>query len=120
RATGRPSVLAVCDTGNSAPWLWAPGIAQLWRTTPDVTDDWPSVEGIVRRSLPLAAHSGPGGWNDPDMLEIGNGGLSPEEQRTQFAVWSLLAAPLLAGTDVAHASPETLALLGDRDLVALD
>jgi alpha-galactosidase len=137
RATGRPMVFAICDKGNSAPWLWAPGTAQVWRTTHDVADDWASVADIIRLDVGVARWSGrpPGaGWNDPDMLEVGNGtgsgavtgdgtvdvGLTPTEQATQMAVWSMLAAPLLAGTDVAHATPATLALLGNRGLVAID
>jgi alpha-galactosidase len=141
RATGRPMVLAVCDKGNSAPWLWAPGVAQLWRTTHDVADDWASVADIVRLDVAVAGRTGPppgAGWNDPDMLEVGNGpgpdggpgavtgdgtvdvGLTPAEQASQMAVWSMLAAPLLAGTDLARATPDTLALLGDRALVAID
>jgi alpha-galactosidase len=141
RATGRPMVFAVCDKGDSAPWLWAPGVAQVWRTTHDVADDWPSVADIIRLDVRVAGRSGPPpgqGWNDPDMLEVGNGpgqdggygavtgdgtvddGLTPTEQATQMAVWSMLAAPLLAGTDLAAASPATLALLGNRGLVAID
>ena len=148
RATGRPMVLAVCDKGNSAPWVWAPGVAQLWRTTHDVADDWASVADIIRLDVAVAGRSGPPpgrGWNDPDMLEVGNGpgdgqrsstdgsavaavtgdgtvdvGLSPTEQATQMAVWSMLSAPLLAGTDLARATPATLALLGNRGLVAID
>ncbi|MDT7743168.1 MAG: alpha-galactosidase, partial [Actinomycetota bacterium] len=76
RATGRPMVFAICDKGNSAPWLWAPGIAQLWRTTHDVADDWASVADIIRLDVAVAGRSGPPpgrGWNDPDMLEVGNG-----------------------------------------------
>jgi alpha-galactosidase len=138
RATGRPMVLAICDKGTSAPWAWAPGVAQLWRTTHDVADDWPSVADIVRLDVAVAGRSGPPpgrGWNDPDMLEVGNGsgsgaavtgdgtvdvGLTGTEQATQMAVWSMLAAPLLAGTDVARADPATLALLADRALIAID
>ncbi|MDT7744198.1 MAG: alpha-galactosidase [Actinomycetota bacterium] len=138
RATGRPMVFAVCDKGNSAPWAWAPGVAQLWRTTHDVADDWASVADIIRLDLAVAGRSGPPpsrGWNDPDMLEVGNGsgsgqavtgdgtvdvGLTRAEQATQMAVWSMLAAPLLAGTDVARADPGTIALLGDRALIAID
>ena len=136
RATGRPMVFAVCDKGDSSPWLWAPGVAQLWRTTPDVADDWASVAGIIRLDVAVAGRSGPPpgrGWNDPDMLEVGNGsgqsvtgdgtvdvGLTPTEQASQMAVWSMLSAPLLAGTDLARATPATIALLGDRALVAID
>ena len=136
RATGRPMVLAVCDKGVSAPWAWAPGVAQLWRTTHDVADDWASVADIIRLDVAVAGRSGPPpgrGWNDPDMLEVGNGpgaavtgdgtvdiGLTRTEQATQMAVWSMLAAPLLAGTDIARADPATLALLGDPALIAID
>ena len=136
RATGRPMVFAVCDKGDSAPWVWAPGVAQLWRTTHDVGDDWASVADIVRLDVAVAGRSGPPpgrGWNDPDMLEVGNGpgravtgdgtvdvGLTRDEQATQMAVWSMLAAPLLAGTDVARADPAMLTLLGDRALIAID
>ncbi|MCD2188696.1 glycoside hydrolase family 27 protein [Actinomycetospora soli] len=119
RATGRPVVFAVCDKGNSAPWRWAPGIAQVWRTTHDVADDWGSVADIVRRTTAIPVVRG----NDPDMLEVGNGGLTPTEQATQMAVWSMLGAPLLAGTDLAAAArtdPATIALLGNRVLVAID
>jgi alpha-galactosidase len=120
RDTGRPIVYAVCDKGNSAPWIWGAGVAQLWRTTPDVTDSWASIADIIRRELPLTRYQRLGGWNDPDMLEVGNGGLSPDEERTQVAVWSVLAAPLIAGTDLSRASPATLALLGNRALIAVD
>ncbi|WP_433801389.1 glycoside hydrolase family 27 protein [Actinomycetospora sp. CA-084318] len=119
RVTGRPIVFAVCDKGNSAPWRWAPGIAQVWRTTHDVADDWDSVADIVRLTTAVPWARG----NDPDMLEVGNPGLTPTEQATQLAVWSMLGAPLLAGTDLAaaaRADPATIALLGDRDLVGID
>ena len=85
RATGRPMVFAVCDKGNSAPWLWAPGTAQLWRTTHDVADDWASVADIIRLDVAVARPSGPppgAGWNDPDMLEVGNGPPGDGAQRS--------------------------------------
>jgi alpha-galactosidase len=119
RATGRPIVFAVCDKGNSAPWGWAPGIAQVWRTTHDVADDWDSIADIVRLTTAVPYARG----NDPDMLEVGNPGTTPTEQASQMAVWSMLGAPLLAGTDVAAAArddPAAIALLGNPDLVAID
>ncbi|GAA4842016.1 hypothetical protein GCM10023201_35270 [Actinomycetospora corticicola] len=119
RATGRPIVFAVCDKGNSAPWRWAAGIAQVWRTTHDVADDWDSVADIVRLTTAVPYARG----NDPDMLEVGNPGLTPTEQATQMAVWSMLAAPLLIGTDVAAAArddPAALTLLDNPGLVAID
>jgi alpha-galactosidase len=120
QTAGRPMVYAICDWGESRPWQWAPGTAALWRITNDVTDTWEGIAPILRTAVALAgAPVGPG-WNDPDMLETGNGGLTPDEQRTQFGVWAMLSAPLLIGTDLDAATPETLALLGNRDVVALD
>jgi alpha-galactosidase len=120
QATGRPMVYAICDWGESRPWQWAPGTAALWRITDDVDDTWAGVAPILGTAVALAgARTGPG-WNDPDMLETGNGGLSLDEQRTQFGVWAMLSAPLLIGTDLSAATPDTLALLGNRDVIALD
>jgi alpha-galactosidase len=120
QTTGRPIVYAICDWGDSRPWRWAPGTAALWRITNDVTDTWAGVAPILRTAVALAgARAGPG-WNDPDLLEAGNAGLSPDEQRTQFGVWAMLSAPLLISTDLAAAGPDTLALLGNRDVIALD
>ena len=119
-ATGRPIVLVLCDKGNSRPWLWARGVAQQWRTTHDVTDDWASVADIVTRTVPLTGHQGPDAWNDPDMLEIGNGGLTPDEERSQLGLWAMLAAPLVIGTDLVRADPATVALLANRAVLAVD
>jgi alpha-galactosidase len=120
QTAGRPIVYAICDWGESRPWRWAPGTAALWRITNDVTDTWEGVAPILRAAVALADEPAGPGWNDPDMLETGNGGLSPDEQRTQFGMWAMLSAPLLIGTDLAAATPGTLALLGDRDVIALD
>ena len=127
RATGRPIVFSLCEWGNSKPWLWASKIGNLWRTTGDITDKWVGKHGyswgvasIVDMNEPLWPYAGPGHWNDPDMLEVGNGGLTDTEYRSHFSLWALMAAPLIAGNDVANMSPETRAILLNRDVIAVN
>lgn len=117
---GRPMVYSICEWGQSQPWEWATGVGHLWRTTGDISDNWSSLRSIIAFNAPLAAHAGPGHWNDPDMLEIGNGGMTPNEYRTHMSLWSMMAAPLMIGTDLRKASADTLAILGNRELIALD
>jgi alpha-galactosidase len=120
QATGRSIVLSVCEWGTSQPWTWAPGVGQLWRTTGDITDDWSSVRSIIAQNAPLAPYAGPGHWNDPDMLEVGNGGMTNLEYRTHMSMWAMMAAPLIAGTDLRTASADTLAILTQPGIVAID
>ncbi len=112
-ATGRPMVYSICEWGQSQPWEWAKGVGQLWRTTGDISDDWPSMRSIIAANAKLAEHAGPGHWNDPDMLEIGNGGMSTLEYRTHMSLWAMMAAPLFIGTDVRKLSREALGDLGE-------
>ncbi len=125
--TGRPIVFSLCEWGTAKPWLWANGIGQLYRTTGDITDRWEGHEqytqgfmNIVDLNEPLWPFAGPGHWNDPDMLEVGNGGMSLEEYRTHFSLWAMMAAPLIAGNDVAHMTPEVRSILLNRQIIALD
>ena len=118
--TGRPIVYSICEWGQSQPWEWATGVGHLWRTTGDISDNWSSLRSIIAQNAPLAPYAGPGHWNDPDMLEIGNGGMTDTEYRTHMSLWAMMAAPLLIGTDLRKASPETLAILGNRDIIAID
>ncbi|GAA4516277.1 MULTISPECIES: NPCBM/NEW2 domain-containing protein [Nonomuraea] len=118
--TGRPIVYSICEWGTSQPWTWAEGVGQLWRTTGDISDDWSSVRSIIRQNAPLAPYAGPGHWNDPDMLEIGNGGMTATEYRTHMSMWAMMAAPLIIGTDLRAASAETLEILGNREIIAVD
>lgn len=120
RATGRPIVYAVCEWGQSRPWEWATGVGQLWRTGGDISDNWTSLRTIIAGNAPLYPFAGPGHWNDPDMLEIGNGGMTDTEYRTHMSMWAMMAAPLLIGTDLRTASPATMAILGNRDIIAID
>ncbi|GAA3828650.1 NPCBM/NEW2 domain-containing protein [Sphaerisporangium flaviroseum] len=118
--TGRPIVYSICEWGTSQPWLWAEGVGHLWRTTGDISDNWSSLRSIIRQNAPLAQYAGRGHWNDPDMLEIGNGEMTDTEYHTHMSMWAMMAAPLIIGTDLRAASPETMAILGDQDIIAID
>ncbi|MFF8909083.1 NPCBM/NEW2 domain-containing protein [Streptomyces olivaceoviridis] len=119
-ATGRPIVYSICEWGQNKPWEWASDVGHLWRTTGDISDSWSSMLSILRQNLPLAPYAGPGHWNDPDMLEVGNGGMTDTEYRSHFSLWSVMAAPLLIGTDLRKASPATYDILGNKEVIAVD
>jgi alpha-galactosidase len=128
RASGRPIVFSMCEWGSSHPWLWGQGVGHLWRATGDIQDCWDcgrawggmGVTHIVDLVADLYPYAGPGHWNDPDMLEVGNGGLNPAETRAHFSLWALLAAPLMAGNDVRSASADVLDVLTNREVIAVD
>lgn len=120
KATGRPIVYSLCEWGENKPWEWASDVGHLWRTTGDISDSWSSMLGIAKQNLPLAPHAGPGHWNDPDMLEVGNGGMTDTEYRSHFSLWSMMAAPLLIGSDLRKATPETFEILANKELIAVD
>jgi alpha-galactosidase len=126
--SGRPIVFSICEWGTDNPWLWGANIGNLWRTTTDILDRWEGrgktygagVMDIVDMQVGLDSYAGPGHWNDPDMLEVGNGGMTDTEYRSHFSLWAMLAAPLIAGNDLDHMTPETLAILTNRDVIAVD
>jgi alpha-galactosidase len=121
KATGRPIVLSLCQYGWDSVWEWAPALGgNLWRTTGDITPQWDRIYTILEQQDGLARYAGPGHWNDPDMLEVGNGKLSLAENRAHFTMWAMLAAPLLAGNDLPHMKPEINAILTNRDVIAID
>jgi alpha-galactosidase len=121
KATGRPIVFSLCQYGWDAVWEWAPAIGgNLWRTTGDVQPNWGSIYAIISEQAGLAKYAGPGHWNDPDMLEVGNGKLTLAENRTHFSMWAMLAAPLLAGNDLPNMKPEIKAILTNPDVIAID
>src|SRR5262249_19846379 len=100
---------------------WGPQVGgNLWRTTGDISDNWASMTRIGFGQDALAPHAGPGHWNDPDMLEIGNGGMTDAEYRTHMSLWAIPPAPLLAGTDLRTMSRRTLDILTNRDVIAVD
>jgi len=106
RASGRPIVFSLCEWGSNKPWLWARDVGNLWRTTGDIADCWECKKGhlsfaqILDLQVGLETYVGPGHWNDPDMLEVGNGGMTTTEYRSHFSLWCILAAPLMAGNDL--------------------
>ncbi|MFG1606531.1 glycoside hydrolase family 27 protein [Actinoplanes sp. NPDC049265] len=118
--TGRPIVFAICEWGSTRPWLWAGPVGNLWRSTGDIEDNWNSVLNIIRQNSVLAPYARPGAWNDPDMLEVGNGGLTDTEYRTHFALWAMMSAPLLIGSDLRTASNATFDILTNAGLIAVD
>ena len=121
KATGRPIVYSLCQYGWDAVWEWAPALGgNLWRTTGDMTRTGTGIYAIVSQQEGLEKYAGPGHWNDPDMLEVGNGKLSLAENRAHFSMWAMLAAPLLAGNDLPNMKPEIKAILTNRDVIAID
>lgn len=120
-ATGRPIVFSLCQYGVGNVWEWGVSVGgNLWRTTDDITDTYDRMSVIGFGQAGLARYSGPGHWNDPDMLEVGNGGMNEDEYRTHMTLWVILAAPLLAGNDLSKMSSETLAMLTNKDVIAVD
>jgi alpha-galactosidase len=121
KATGRPIVYSLCQYGWDSVWEWGPRVgANLWRTTGDIRPMWDSVYAILSSQEGLESYSGPGHWNDPDMLEVGNGRLNIRENRSHFSMWAMLAAPLLAGNDLPNMKPEVKEILTNKDVIAID
>jgi len=119
--TKRPIVYSLCQYGRLDVWKWGADVGgNLWRTTGDIRDAWDSMTRIGFSQNELAPWAKPGHWNDPDMLEIGNGAMSETEYKTHLSLWSMLAAPLLAGNDLRNMSPEILAILTNREVIAVD
>ncbi len=121
RKTHRPIVYSLCQYGRLDVWKWGADVGgNLWRTTGDIRDAWDSMSRIGFGQNELAQWARPGHWNDPDMLEIGNGGMTETEYKTHLSLWAMLAAPLLAGNDLRSVTPEILAILTNREVIAID
>ncbi|MGF1425582.1 NEW3 domain-containing protein [Kitasatospora sp. LaBMicrA B282] len=118
-ATGRPIVYSICSWGTDDVDSWGPGVGNLWRTTGDIDASYGSMLGNFHQNVQLAGGAGPDAWNDPDMLEVGNG-MTPTEDRSEFSLWAEMAAPLVSGTDLRTASADTLAIYGNREVIAVD
>jgi alpha-galactosidase len=124
--TGRPMVYSLCEYGMDAPWIWGPKIgANLWRTTDDVSNridfqEYARMMFVGFGQDGLQGYAGPGHWNDPDFLQIGNKGLNLDEDKTQMSLWSLLVAPLFSSTDVTKLTEAQLAILTNREVIAVD
>ena len=133
QSSGRPIVFSICEWGKNKPWLWAKGIGNLWRTTDDISDRWEgrkkwpngnccsySMLDILDQQVGLESFAGPGHWNDPDMLEVGNGGMTDTEYRSHFSLWALLAAPLMAGNDIRSMPAETKEILTNKEVISVN
>ena len=117
----RPIVYSLCQYGRADVWKWGPEVGgNLWRTTGDIRDRWESMTNIGFKQDELAPYARPGHWNDPDMLEIGNAGMNEDEYRTHMSLWSILAAPLLAGNDLRDMTPGIKDILMNREVIAID
>lgn len=127
RAAGRPIFFAMCEWGDNRPWEWAEQIGHSWRTTGDIAcsfeqegaGEYNSVLRIIDLNAPLRRYAGPGHWNDPDMLEVGNG-MSEGEDRAHFSMWCMFSAPLILGNDLRQMSDATLAIVSNADAIAID
>ncbi len=125
---GRPIVLSICEWGTTKPWEWAKDIGHLWRTTEDIINCFDCVNywggmgvlQIIDLSAPIGDYSGPGHWNDPDMLEIGNGVLAASEERVHLSMWAMFSAPLMAGNDLRSMADETIEILTNKEVVDID
>ncbi len=119
--THRPIVYSLCQYGWDGVWNWGPKVGgNLWRTTGDINDTWDRMSLIGFSQAGLARYAAPGHWNDPDMLEVGNGHMKPDEYRTHMSLWAILAAPLLAGNDLSKMDDTTKSILMNKEVIAVD
>jgi alpha-galactosidase len=127
-AAGRPILFSICEWGATKPWLWAGSVGNMWRATPDIQDCWDckkpwggnGVTQILDQMDGIESYAGPGHWNDPDMLEVGNGGMTKEEYRAHFSMWAMFSAPLLAGNDISNMTADTKEILLNKEVIAID
>src|SRR5262249_564610 len=121
RKAGRPIIYSLCQYGRADVWKWGPEVSgNLWRTTGDIRDSWDSMKNIGFSQNDLAQWAAPGHWNDPDMLEIGNGGMDEREYRVDMSLWSMLGSALIAGNDLRSMTQEIKDILMNREVIAID
>ena len=119
--TGRPIYFAMCQYGDDEVWKWASQVgATMYRTTDDIKDNWLSMSDIGFSQAGLSSYINPGHYADPDQLEVGNGGMTDNEYRLHFSLWSMLAAPLILGNDLTQLTPETMSIIGNKEVIAID
>eukprot|EP00249_Psilotum_nudum_P008985 c21637_g3_i1 orf=603-1859(+) len=118
--TNRAIFFSLCEWGQDNPANWAPGVGNSWRTTGDISDNWSSMISNADQNNAWASYAASGGWNDPDMLEVGNGGMTTEEYRSHFSIWALMKAPLLIGCDIRNLNSDTIAILGEKEVIAVN
>lgn len=120
--TGRDIVYSISEYGVDSPWLWAGDVANSWRTTQDIDATWASVSWIIDCQADLWAHARPGAWNDPDMLQVGNGEFARDidANRAHMGMWAMLAAPLMVGTSIPDLDPRLVSILTNPEMIAID
>lgn len=116
----RPIVFSISEYGHTEPWTWAAGIANLWRTTEDIWPSWESIAEIINNQADLHSYSRPGAWNDPDMLQVGNGPMTADETKAHVGMWAMLAAPLMIGTNLDDIAAEVLEALSNHEVIAIN
>lgn len=123
----KPIVFSICEWGTSFPWRWGKKAGNLWRTTPDINASWASIRGIYEHNVRLYKYAGPGAWNDPDMLEVGNGKLTYDENKAHFSLWCMMAAPLILGNDIRQFAQggrpiqsDVLQIVTNKAMIAID
>jgi hypothetical protein len=118
--SGRPIFFSMCEWGVDGPAFWAPTVGNSWRTTGDISDNWARMTSRLDDNEPLYPFAGPGGWNDPDMLEVGNGGMTTDEYQSHFSLWALMKAPLIIGCDITKMSNDTFNILSNEEIIAIN
>ncbi|KAK9278326.1 hypothetical protein L1049_027891 [Liquidambar formosana] len=118
--SGRPIFFSLCEWGQEDPATWAASVGNSWRTTGDIADNWDSMTSRADQNDQWASYARPGGWNDPDMLEVGNGGMTTEEYRSHFSIWAVAKAPLLIGCDIRSMDNVTFELLSNKEVIAVN
>ena len=116
----KPITFSICEWGLNQPYKWGASAGNLWRTTPDINPNWRWIKLIYEHNVKLWKYASPGHWNDPDMLEVGNGGLSLERNKSHFALWCMMAAPLVLGNDLRTITDDVLKIVTHKDLIAID
>jgi alpha-galactosidase len=130
RRAGRPILFSLCEWGNNKPWEWGKEVGHSWRTTGDIYPCWDcelnrgtwaslGVLPILDKQAGLRNFSGPGHWNDMDMLEVGKG-MSEDEDKAHFSIWAMMNSPLIAGNDIRSMSAATRKILTHRGIIALN
>lgn len=135
-SAGRPIVFSICEWGSQEPWKWGKGIGHLWRTTYDIRPCWDCGQRAVSKGkvienfmgftkildqqVGLESYAGPGHWNDPDMLEVGNGELTLDENKAHFSLWCILSAPLMLGNDIRELTPEIYAIITNKEMIDIN
>ncbi|XP_042484729.1 alpha-galactosidase 1-like, partial [Macadamia integrifolia] len=114
---GRPIFFSLCEWGDLHPALWGARLGNSWRTTNDISDTWDSMVSRADMNEVYADYARPGGWNDPDMLEVGNGGMTKDEYIIHFSIWAISKAPLLIGCDVRNMAKETMEIIGNKEVI---